>query len=55
MADNNNPQGKSLLDIYAPEEFSSYEDFIKRFKINVPGNFNFGFDVVDEMAKRAPE
>lgn len=45
---------KSLLDIYAPGEFSSYDDFVKNFKINTPENFNFGFDAVDEMAKRAP-
>ena len=45
---------KSLLDIYAPGEFSSYDDFVKNFKIETPENFNFGFDVVDEMAKRAP-
>ena len=27
--------------------FSSQEDFIKNLKINVPENFNFGYDVVD--------
>lgn len=27
--------------------FTSQEDFIKNFKINVPENFNFGYDVVD--------
>lgn len=32
-------------------EFESYEDFKANFKINVPNNFNFAFDVVDEWAK----
>ena len=30
--------------------FSSQEDFIKNLKINVPENFNFGYDVVDAWA-----
>lgn len=36
-------------------KFSSQEDFIKNFCINVPENFNFGYDVVDEWARIAPE
>lgn len=35
--------------------FASQEDFIKNLKINVPENFNFGYDVVDEWAAKAPE
>ena len=31
-------------------DFNSYEDFIENYKINVPDNFNFGFDVVDANA-----
>ena len=27
--------------------FESQEDFIKNFKVIVPENFNFGYDVVD--------
>lgn len=34
--------------------FSSQEEFIKNFKINVPDNFNFGYDVVDVWAEKAP-
>lgn len=30
--------------------FTTQEDFIKNFKINVPENFNFGYDVVDAWA-----
>ncbi|MDR2809179.1 MAG: AMP-binding protein [Tannerellaceae bacterium] len=35
--------------------FESQEDFIKNFKVNVPDNFNFGYDVVDEWAKTHPD
>ena len=34
--------------------FESLEDFRKNFKINVPENFNFAYDVVDEWAAKAP-
>lgn len=35
-------------------EFTSYEDFMENFKVNVPENFNFGYDVVDSWAETAP-
>lgn len=35
--------------------FSSQEDFIKNFKLKVPDNFNFGYDVVDAWAEEQPE
>lgn len=35
--------------------FSSQEDFMENFKIIVPDNFNFGYDVVDEWAKTDPD
>jgi len=35
--------------------FSSYEDFSENFKINIPEDFNFAFDVVDEIAHATPE
>jgi acetyl-CoA synthetase len=36
-------------------EFDSYEDFKANFKIKIPDNFNFAFDVVDETAIKSPE
>lgn len=36
-------------------EFSSYEDFMENFKVNVPDDFNFGYDVIDEYAKTDPQ
>jgi acetyl-CoA synthetase len=36
-------------------EFNSYEDFKAEFKINIPENFNFAYDVVDETAIESPD
>lgn len=35
--------------------FVSQEDFKKNFKVKVPENFNFGYDVVDAWAEEEPE
>lgn len=35
--------------------FTSQEDFIKNLHINVPENFNFAYDVMDEWARIAPD
>jgi len=41
-----------MLEKYLPRiEFDSYEDFKENYKVNVPENFNFGFDIVDGWAK----
>jgi len=37
------------------ENFSSYEDFCENFKIIVPKNFNFAYDIVDAYARLEPE
>jgi acetyl-CoA synthetase len=45
-----------LLKKYLPRiEFDSYEDFKENYKVNVPENFNFGYDVVDAWAEAEPE
>jgi acetyl-CoA synthetase len=36
-------------------EYKSYPDFKENFKIEIPENFNFAFDVVDETALLTPE
>ena len=42
-----------MLENFLPRtEFDSYEDFLQNYKVNVPENFNFGFDIIDEWAKR---
>jgi acetyl-CoA synthetase len=35
-------------------EFSSYEEFRSDFRIRIPENFNFAYDVVDEIANNDP-
>ena len=37
------------------KKFASQEDFIKNFKVEVPENFNFGYDIVDAWAAEQPE
>jgi acetyl-CoA synthetase len=36
-------------------EFNSYQEFKNEFKIKIPENFNFAFDVVDEIAADDPD
>ena len=45
----------SLLDRFVSKtEFESYEDFKENFKIIVPENFNYAYDVVDVYAEKFP-
>jgi len=45
----------SLLDKYLTRtDFESYEDFYKNYKINIPENFNFAYDVIDTLAQEKP-
>lgn len=36
-------------------EFNSTEDFKQNYHINIPDNFNFAYDIVDEWAKTNPD
>ena len=36
-------------------KYTSQEDFIKNFKVEVPESFNFGYDIVDAWAEEQPE
>lgn len=46
----------NLLDRYTNAlSFRDYDDFYRHFKLNVPKNFNFAYDVVDEYARLDPE
>lgn len=45
-----------LLKKYLPRiEFDGYEDFKANYKVNVPHNFNFGYDCVDAWADAFPD
>ena len=44
-----------MLEQFLPRtDFSSYEDFRKNFRINVPARFNFAWDVVESIAAAQP-
>jgi acetyl-CoA synthetase len=38
--------------MFVKEKFTDYEDFKNRFRLTVPDNFNFAFDVIDEIARQ---
>lgn len=45
-----------LMRRYCPRiEFDSYEDFKQNYRCNVPDNFNFAYDIVDEWARIQPD
>ena len=45
-----------MLKFFAPEtDFSSYEQFHEKFRIDIPENFNFAYDVVDQIAAESPD
>ena len=45
-----------ILDKYLSQtEFKSYQDFAENFHIQSPENFNFAYDVVDEIARQTPD
>ena len=45
-----------VLDKYLSQtEFTTYQDFTENFKILIPENFNFAFDVVDDIALKTPD
>jgi len=35
--------------------FNTYEDFMENYKVEIPENFNFGFDIIDKWAEKEPE
>ncbi len=48
-------RSNSILDNYLQQTtFASYEDFMENFKVKVPDNFNFAYDVVDKWAEIEP-
>ena len=45
-----------MLEKYLPRtQFGSYEDFMENYKVNIPEDFNFGYDVIDGWAERDSE
>lgn len=45
-----------MLENYVKRQsFENYEDYYSNFKITIPGDFNFAYDVVDAMAEKSPD
>lgn len=44
-----------LFEKYVKADFESYEDFARNYKINKPEDFNFSYDVIDELARTKPD
>lgn len=45
-----------MLEKFLPrQEFDSYEDFKANYKVNIPEDFNFGWDIVDGWAAEKPD
>jgi len=44
----------SIINKYCKTEFNSYEEFYNNFKIDIPENFNFAYDIMDEQARTRP-
>ena len=44
-----------LAQRYIPTELTSQEDFEKNFHLNIPEQFHFAYDVVDEYARISPQ
>jgi len=43
-----------MIEKYCRTDFTDYTDFYNNFSIQVPEDFNFGFDIVDGWAKEQP-
>lgn len=47
---------KNMIEKYIEKtDFKSYSDFIENYKVKIPEDFNFGFDVVDGWAELEPD
>ena len=44
-----------IFEKYIGSDFEDYYDFKKNFRINAPENFNYGFDILDELANEKPD
>ncbi len=45
----------ALVHRYCKTDYTSYEDFYQNFSVEMPENFNFAYDIVDELAKTQPD
>ena len=43
------------MSIFEHKDYANESDFLNNFKLDIPENFNFGFDCVDFLAENEPE
>ncbi|GHU61560.1 acetyl-CoA synthetase [Clostridia bacterium] len=46
---------KIKMSIFDHKDYKDEKDFLENFKIDIPENFNFGFDCVDALAETEPD
>lgn len=46
---------RTILERYANLDFTSYDDFYNNYRVRLPEDFNFAYDVVDEIARLEPD
>lgn len=44
-----------IFEKYVKGNFNSYEEFVENYKLCAPDDFNFAYDVVDELAQTKPD
>ena len=44
-----------LVDRFTRLNYDSLEDFYQNYTINIPDNFNYAYDVIDEYARLSPD
>ena len=44
-----------LADRFTRTDFRSLSDFLENYRLDVPANFNFAYDIIDEYAEKSPE
>lgn len=44
-----------LYEKYTKSDYTSYEDYCENFSLDVPKNFNFAYDVIDELSGKTPD
>ncbi len=49
------PRQDMIEKFLSQTEFKDYDDFMQHFKVNVPEDFNFAYDVIDAYAEISPE
>ncbi len=44
-----------LADRFTRTDFNSLDEFLENYRLHIPENFNFAYDIIDEYAEKSPE